>query len=141
LQATALVHEAYLRLIDLKQATFQDRAHFFGLCAQLMRRVLVDWARSYRSLKRGGDLQFLGLDQAAASSGQIRCDLGALDDCLKRLELVDRRKSRVVELRFFGGLSVEETAEVLNISTDTVTRDWKMAKSWLRLELSKREVR
>jgi RNA polymerase sigma-70 factor, ECF subfamily len=139
LQTTALVNEAYLRLVDsAAQPGSQNRAQFFGLCAQVMRRILVDWARSRQAMKRGGEVQPLELEEAlvvaAASPGT---NLVALDDALKALAAVDPRKSQVVELRFFGGLSVEETAEVLKVSAETVMRDWKLAKSWLRRELSK----
>ena len=140
LQATALVHEAYLRLIDASEANWQDRSHFFAMCAQLMRRILVDWARSHHSLKRGGDLRPVQLDEALVVSPQSEVDLIGLDDALKSLEAVDPRKSRVVELRFFGGLSVEETAAVLKVSVETVMRDWRLAKSWLRRELNPREA-
>jgi len=135
LQATALVHEAYLRLIDASSASFQDRAHFFGMCALLMRRILVDWARSRGTFKRGGDLRPVQMEEALVVSPESEVDLVGLDDALKALEVVDPRKSRVVELRFFGGLSVEETAAVLKVSVETVMRDWKLAKSWLRREL------
>jgi RNA polymerase sigma-70 factor (ECF subfamily) len=135
LQATGLVHETYLRLIDAS-ASFEDRVHFFGMCAVLMRRILVDWARSRGSLKRGADCRPVQLEEALLVSLEPAVDLVALDDALKALEVVDDRKSRVVELRFFGGLSVEETSEVLNVSAETVMRDWKFAKSWLRRELA-----
>ena len=136
LQTTALVHEAYLRLIDASSASFQDRAHFYGMCAVLMRRILVDWARSRGSFKRGGDWRPVQLEEALVVSPESEVDLVGLDDALKALEAVDPRKSRVVELRFFGGLSVEETAAVLKVSVETVMRDWKLAKSWLRRELA-----
>ena len=139
LQTTALVHETFLRLIDASSASFQDRAHFFGMCATLMRRILVDWARSRGAFKRGGDLRPVQLEEALVVSPETEVDLVALDDALKALEVVDARKSRVVELRFFGGLSVEETAAVLKVSVETVARDWKLAKSWLRRELAGRE--
>jgi RNA polymerase sigma-70 factor (ECF subfamily) len=135
LQTTALVHEAYLRLIDVTAVSFQDRAHFFGMCALLMRRILVDSARSRASFKRGGDWRPVQLEEALVVAPESEVDLVALDDALKGLEAVDSRKSRVVELRFFGGLSVEETAAVLQVSVETVMRDWKLAKSWLRREL------
>jgi RNA polymerase sigma-70 factor (ECF subfamily) len=135
LQTTALVHEAYLRLVDVSSASFQDRAHFFGMCALLMRRILVDSARSRASSKRGGDWRPVQLEDALVVSPESEMDLVGLDDALKALEAVDPRKSRVVELRFFGGLSVEESAEVLKVSVETVMRDWKLAKSWLRREL------
>jgi RNA polymerase sigma factor (TIGR02999 family) len=135
LQTTALVNEAYLRLVDVTAVSFQDRAHFFGMCALLMRRILVDSARSRASFKRGGDWRPVQLEEALVVSPASEIDLVALDDALKGLEAVDPRKSRVVELRFFGGLSVEETAAVLQVSVETVMRDWKLAKSWLRREL------
>jgi RNA polymerase sigma-70 factor (ECF subfamily) len=140
LQATALVHEAYLRLIDASEANWQDRAHFFAMCAQLMRRILVDWARSHGSLKRGGDKQTVQLEEALVVAPEAEVDLVRLDDALKALESFDARKSRVVELRFFGGLSVEETAAVLKVSVETVMRDWRLAKSWLRRELNPGET-
>ena len=141
LQTTALVNEAYLRLIDSRKVNWQSRAHFFAISAQLMRRILVDHARSRRYQKRGGGAQPVTLDDDLLVSpgqgpGQGKY-LVALDDSLKALADVDLRKSKVVELRFFGGLSVEETAEVLKVSQDTVLRDWRLAKSWLRREMSK----
>jgi len=137
LQATALVHETYLRLIDASSATFQDRAHFFGMCATLMRRILVDSARLRGAWKRGGDWRPVQLEEALVVSTESDVDLVGLDEALKALEKEDPRTSRVVELRFFGGLSVQETAGVLKISVETVMRDWKLAKSWLRRELSR----
>jgi|SRR5579863_4066343 len=136
LQTTALVHEAYLRLVDASAASFQDRAHFFGMCALLMRRILVDSARSRSTFKRGSGWRPVQLEDALVMSPASEIDLVGLDDALKALEAVDPRKSRVVELRFFGGLSVEETAAVLKVSVETVMRDWKLAKSWLRRELT-----
>ena len=137
LQTTDLVNEAYLRLIDASQVRWQDRAHFFAISAQLMRRILVDFARSRRYLKRGGGAQKVSFDEAlAVSPGQGR-DLVALNDALEALALKDNRKSRVVELRFFGGLSVEETAAVLGVSLDTVHRDWRLAKAWLSREMGR----
>jgi len=138
LQATALVNEAYVRLVDAS-ASFQDRAHFYGMCAQLMRRILVDWARSRGASKRGGEWRPMQLDEALVVSPETEIDLVGLDDALNALETLDPRKSRVVELRFFGGLSVEETAAILNVSAETVMRDWKLAKSWLRREVAGRE--
>jgi RNA polymerase sigma-70 factor (ECF subfamily) len=135
LQTTALLNETYLRLVDCRQAGCEDRAHFFAICAQVMREILVDWARSRRALKRGGKVQLLPLDEALASSPQAGVDLVALDDALKALTRMDPRKGRVVELRFFGGLSVKETADLLQVSVETVMRDWKLAKSWLRREM------
>lgn len=135
LQATALVNETYLRLVAAS-ANFDDRARFYGMCALLMRRILVDWARSRGSFKRGAGWRPVQLEEALVVSPETEVDLVALDDALKGLEAVDARKSRVVELRFFGGLSVEETASVMQVSAETVMRDWKMAKSWLRRELA-----
>ncbi len=137
LQATALVNEAYLRLVESSQANFQNRSHFFAVSAQVMRRILVDWARSRQAAKRGSDQAALTLDEALAVPMKTGTDLVAVDDALKALALVDLRKSQVVELRFFGGLSVEETAAVLKVSQETVHRDWRLAKSWLRRELGK----
>jgi len=136
LQTTALVHEAYLRLIDASVENWNGRVHFFAVCAQMMRRILVDWARSRQSLKRGGNLRPVELDDALVVSPQPEVDLVGLDDALRALETVDPRKCRVVELRFFGGLSVEETATVLAVSVETVMRDWRLARSWLRRELT-----
>jgi RNA polymerase sigma factor (TIGR02999 family) len=131
LQPTALVHEAYLRMIDQTQVRWQNRAHFFGVAAQMMRRILVDHARSQQAEKRGGDVQKFSLDENIDVSGERAADLVALDEALARLAEIDPQKSRIVELRFFGGLSVEETAEVLNVSAPTVKRQWRMAKAWL----------
>ncbi|MFL6228568.1 MAG: sigma-70 family RNA polymerase sigma factor [Pyrinomonadaceae bacterium] len=131
LQPTALVHEAYLRLIDQTQVRWQNRAHFFGVAAQMMRRILVDHARSQQAEKRGGDVQKFSLDENIDVSGERASDLVPLDEALERLAEIDPTKSRVVELRFFGGLSVEETAEVLGVSAPTVKRQWRMAKAWL----------
>jgi RNA polymerase sigma-70 factor (ECF subfamily) len=135
LQTTALVNEAYLRLVDVKGVRWQNRAHFFGVSAQLMRRILVDYARSRHSLKRGGKTPRLSLEEALIVSPKGGADLVALDDALNALSAIDPRRSRVVELRFFGGLSVEETAEVLRVSAETVMHDWKVAKAWLLREL------
>jgi RNA polymerase sigma factor (TIGR02999 family) len=136
LQSTALVHEAYERLIDLKEVSWQNRAHFFGVSARLMRRVLVDYARSRRYSKRGGEWRQVPLNEAVAVFRDRRTDVVALDDALSTLAGIDPRKSRVVEMRFFGGLSIRETAEVLNVSPETVLRDWRLAKVWLLRELS-----
>lgn len=136
LQATALVHEAYLRLIDQKNVQWQNRAHFYGVAAQMMRRILVDHARRHLSEKRGGRQQKLSLDDALELPEKRHWNLVALDDALTRLAEIDERKCRVVELRFFGGLSVEETAEVLDVAPATVMRDWAMAKAWLLREMS-----
>ncbi len=137
LQTAELVNEAYLRLIDASRVRWQDRAHFFAISAQLMRRILVDFARSRRYVKRWGGLQRTSFDEALVVSPARSGDLVALDDALETLGAKDDRKSRVVELRFFGGLSVEETAEVLKVSPDTVHRDWRFAKAWLARELGK----
>ncbi len=137
LQTTALVNEAYLRLIDWGKTDWQSRAHFFGLSARLMRNILVDFARKSR---RGGPVAQVSLDEACLVSPPQGTDLVALDEALKALASLDPRKSRVVELRFFGGLSVDETAEVLSVSPITVMRDWKNAKAWLWRELSRDET-
>ena len=136
LQATALVNEAYLRLIDVQHVNWQNRAHFLAMSARLMRRILVDWARSKHYQKRGGGGVKVTLDEAMIGPAERGQDLVALDDALQALEKLNERKSRVVELRFFGGLSVEETASVLKVSVDTVMRDWKFSKAWLLQELS-----
>jgi RNA polymerase sigma factor (TIGR02999 family) len=141
LQATGLINEVYLRLIDVGRMDWQNRAHFFAVCAQLMRRILTDFARSRRYQKRGGGVAHMPLDEALVVGSQPDRELVELDDALKRLMLVDERKSRVVELRFFGGLDVKETAEVLKVSRETVMRDWKLAKVWLVRELSGGERR
>jgi RNA polymerase sigma factor (TIGR02999 family) len=137
LQATALVNEAYLRLKGCVSSDWECRAAFFAMCAQIMRRILVDWARSNRSQKRGNAVPALELKEGLAVPNQSDADLIAIDDALQALAAVDERKSRIVELRFFGGLSVNETAEILKISPETVHRDWKLAKSWLRVEMSR----
>ena len=137
LQATALVNEAYLRLVNSRQVNWQNRAHFFAISAQLMRRILVDAARARGYQKRGGGVARVTFDEALIRSKEKGRDLVALDDALKALASVDPRKSNVVELRFFGGLSVEETAEVLSVSPDTVHRDWSFAKAWLQREMTK----
>jgi RNA polymerase sigma factor (TIGR02999 family) len=136
LQTTALIHEVYLRLVDFQGVQWQDRAHFFAASAQLMRRILIDFARSRGQQKRGGGAVHLSLDEAPTLGAEPDTELLALDDALKALASLDERKSRVVELRFFGGLSVEETAEVLKISPITVMRDWSTARAWLYRELS-----
>ena len=137
LQATALVHEAYLRMVDQRDVKWQNRAHFYAVAAQMMRRILVDHARAHHSVKRGGYVQKLSLDEAKFTPHERAADLLALDEALKALAELDERKSKVVELRFFGGLGVEETAEVLGVSDKTVMRDWNFAKLWLYRELSK----
>jgi RNA polymerase sigma factor (TIGR02999 family) len=136
LQTTALVNEVYLRLVDIREVTWQDRAHFFAVCARLMRRVLTDFARSRGYLKRGGDSPHVALDQALLVSLEPPADLIALDDGLNALAAFDPRKGEVVELRFFGGLSVDETAEVLKVSPKTVDREWKLARLWLLEEMN-----
>ena len=137
LQTTGLINETYLRLMDCKKVSWKNRAHFFAVTAQIMRRILVDYARSRRSQKRGGDLEKTTLDEALTFSIARNLDLVALDDALNELALKDERRCRVVELRFFGGLSIEETAEVLGIHPDTVVRDWRLAKVWLAREIKK----
>jgi RNA polymerase sigma factor (TIGR02999 family) len=136
LQTTALVNEVYLRLVDCGQVRWRDRAHFFAVSARLMRRILVDFARARGYQKRGAGIAHISLDEAPSVCNESDANLLALDEALQGLGAIDERKSRVVELRFFGGLSVEETAEVLGISTDTVLRDWKLARAWLLRELS-----
>lgn len=135
LQTTALVNEAYLRLADIQQVSWQDRAHFFAVCARAMRRILVDHARARSNLKHGAGQPRVQLDEVQTSARNFDSDFLELDDALNQLAIFDQRKSQVVELRFFGGLSVEETAEVLKISPETVMRDWKMAKAWLYREM------
>jgi RNA polymerase sigma factor (TIGR02999 family) len=135
LQTTALIHETYLRLVGIRHVAWQDRAHFLALCAQLMRRILVDFARSRGYQKRGRAAPHVNFDEELFVTAEPDFNLVALDDALNRLAQVDARKSKVVELRFFGGLDVKETAEVMKISADTVMRDWKLAKAWLLREL------
>jgi len=137
LQTTALVNEVYLQLVDCGQMNWQDRAHFFAMSAQLMRRILVDFARSRGSQKRGAGAVHLSLDEVASVCQEPDPNLLALDDALKALAAFDERESKVVELRFFGGLSAKETAEVLKVSVETVQRDWRLAKIWLLRELSR----
>jgi RNA polymerase sigma-70 factor, ECF subfamily len=136
LQPTALVHEVYLKLVDEKHIRWQNRAHFFGMAAQMMRNILVDYARQREALKRGGSAPKLSLSIADRFAEEPAMDVLALHHALERLETFDARQSRVVELRFFGGLSIEETAVVMKISTATVKREWKMAKAWLYQEIS-----
>ena len=135
MQTTALVNEAYVRLVDYNRMQWQDRAHFFAVSSQVMRRILVENARR-RNLKRGGGVQHISLDDTAVVCPEKDADLVALDEALKALAQIDPRKVQVVEMRFFGGLSVEETAEVLKVSTVTVKRDWRAAKLWLYRELT-----
>jgi len=135
LQTTALINEVFLRLVPTPAVSWQDRAHFFALCAQMMRRILTDLARARYTHKRGGGALAVELDSGLMVAGTARPNLVALDDALEHLGRVNLRKSRVVELRFFGGLSVQETAEVLQVSPETVMRDWRLAKAWLWREL------
>jgi RNA polymerase sigma-70 factor, ECF subfamily len=137
LQPTALVNEAYLRLVDIRRVRWQDHAHFLAVSARVMRRVLIDVARTRASLKRAGGVQRVSFDEAL-TPGQWSADLIALDDALSALAQRDARKSQVVELRFFGGLDVEETAAALRVSSRTVMRDWRLARAWLSCELAKR---
>ena len=135
-QTTALIHEAYVRLVDQRNVQWQNRAHFFGIAAQMMRRILVDHARTKKRAKRGGSVIKVSLADATLPVNERDLDVVALDEALTRLAEIDEQQSRVVELRFFSGLTVEETAEVMNISPATVKRDWSMAKAWLHRELS-----
>jgi RNA polymerase sigma factor (TIGR02999 family) len=137
LQTSALVNEAYLRLIDLSRVRWQDRVHFFGMSARLMRRILVDHARARNSQKRGADGEKVPFEDALFVSHEPSVDLVALDDALRTLEAIDARKSQVIEMRFFGGLSIAETAEALHVSPETVKRDWRLAKLWLLRELDR----
>jgi RNA polymerase sigma factor (TIGR02999 family) len=137
LTTTGLVQEAYLRLIDVEQVGWQDRAHFFALCAQIMRGILVDHARAHYAAKRGGGAVHVPLEEALVVSRERTSDLLAIDEALSGLAKMDPRKGRVVELRFFGGLTVEETAAVLGVSTETVQRDWRVARMWLVRELGR----
>ena len=139
LQTSALVNDAYLRLVDHENIDWQNRSHFFGLAAQAMRRILVDHARSRNYQKRGGNAERVSLDEAANFAEERATELIALDEALQELAKLDPRKSRIVEMRYFGGLTGEETAEVLGISTATVARDWETAKAWLLRELSRTE--
>ena len=136
LQATALVHEAYLKLIDQRDVTWQNRAHFFGVAAQAMRRILLDYAKSRQRIKRGGEIHKTSLDEALVVAEDRASDLVRIDEALTRLEALDARQAKVVELRFFGGLSVEETAEAIGVSAPTVKREWAMARAWLHRELA-----
>ena len=138
LQATALVHEAYLKLVEQRSVNWQSRAHFFGVAAQLMRRILIDHARGHSRQKRGGDEQKVSLDEALIFSKQQADELLAVDDSLNQLAKIDPRQAKVVEMRFFGGLSIDEAAEVLGISPKTVKRDWSVAKAWLYADLKER---
>ena len=135
LQTTALVHEAYLKLVDQRKANWENRVQFFAVAAQLMRRILVDYARGHRASKRGGDLCKVSLDEGLVSAEEKDAELLALDEALDRLAAIDPQQSRVVELRVFSGLSLEETAQALNISPRTVRREWSMAKAWLHQQI------
>ena len=137
LQSTALVHEAYVRLTEQDLPKWQNRAHFFAVAAQLMRQILVDYARSHRASKRGGNIYKLALDEAEGQLQAVDVDIVALDDALKSLAVMDQQQSKVVELKFFGGLSIEDTAEVLGVSPSTVKRDWVTARAWLYRELDR----
>jgi RNA polymerase sigma factor (TIGR02999 family) len=137
LQPTALVHEAYLRLVDQRNVQWQNRQHFFGVAAQVMRRILVDHARSHAAVKRGGAVPKVSLEEVAVVSEERGAELLALDEALTRLAALDPQQARIIELRFFGGLTVEEAAEVLSISPATLKRDWNMAKAWLTREVRK----
>jgi len=136
LQTTGLVHEAYLRLVDANTIDWQNRAHFYAICARLMRRILIDFARSRNYQKRGAGFAHIQLEEAVTVSEAVGSEMLAVDEALKQLAAIDSRKSEVVELRFFGGLTAEETAAALGVSPDTVLRDWKLAKAWLLRELS-----
>jgi len=137
LQTTALINEAYIRLTGLEEINWRDRTHFYAVAAQMMRRILVDFARSQKSLKRGGKARPVAIEEIPLADKAPDWNLVVLDDALKVLSEVDERKCKVVELRFFGGLTVGETAQVLNVSSDTVMRDWRLAKVWLRREMTK----
>jgi RNA polymerase sigma-70 factor (ECF subfamily) len=139
LQTTALINELYLKVIDMNRVSWQNRAHFFAICARQMRWIVTDLYRAKRYQKRGAGLERMSLDQAAVLSPAVSRDLLMIDEALNQLAAVDQRKSQVVELRFFGGLSVKETAEVLGVSPETVMRDWKLAKAWLLCELTGQE--
>jgi RNA polymerase sigma factor (TIGR02999 family) len=139
LQTTGLIHEVYIELVDVGRINWQNRAHFLALCSRLMRRILVDWARNRGYKKHGGGAVHVSLDEALTLSPSKSDEIVALDDALHKLEDMDARKGHVIELRFFGGLSVEETAEALQVSAETVLRDWRLAKVWLLRELSHEE--
>jgi RNA polymerase sigma-70 factor, ECF subfamily len=141
LQTTALINEVYLRLVDFQGVRWQDRAHFFAVCARLMRRILVDFARSQQSLKRGGNNLKVTLEENLAFTPNAPTQLLVLEEALNKLSEVDSRKSNIIELRFFGGLTVKETAEVLQVSPDTVMRDWSLARAWLLREMDQEQRR
>jgi RNA polymerase sigma-70 factor (ECF subfamily) len=136
LQTSALVNEAFVRLVDQRNVKWQNRAHFFGIAAQMMRRILVDHARSRHYAKRGGGAQHISFEEALVISDERTAEVVAVDEALQRLEEFDARKSKIVEMRFFAGLSIHETAEVLGVSPGTIMRDWTLAKAWLRREIS-----
>jgi len=140
LQTSALLNEAFVRLVDQRDVRWQSRVHFFGIAAQMMRRILVDYARSRRYAKRGGDARQVTFDEELIVSRQLSADVIELHDALNELAAIDERKSKVVELKFFGGLSIEETAEVLGVSPGTVMRDWTLAKAWLRLAMESHRI-
>ncbi len=137
LQTSALLNEAFLRLVDQRDVTWKSRAHFFAIAAQMMRRILVDYARSRRYLKRGGDTQQVSFDEELMVSRQLSADILGVHEALNELATIDERKAKVVELKFFGGLTNEDAAEVLEVSPGTVMRDWTLSKAWLRLAMSK----
>jgi len=139
LQTSALVNEAFVRLVDQRDVHWQSRAHFFGIAAQMMRRILVDYARKRRFAKRGGNQLQVSLNEEFVAANQRSAEVVLLDDALTQLAEIDERKSKVVELKFFGGLSIEETAEALDVSPGTVMRDWTLAKAWLRRAMSRKE--
>jgi len=140
LQTSGLLNEAFLRLVDQRDVHWQSRAHFFSIAAQMMRRILVDYARSRRYAKRGGDARQVTFDEELVVSRQLSADVIELHDALNEMAAIDERKSKVVELKFFGGLSIEETAEVLGVSPGTVMRDWTLAKAWLRLAMESHRI-
>jgi RNA polymerase sigma factor (TIGR02999 family) len=137
LQTSALLNEAFVRLVDQRDVTWRSRGHFFAIAAQMMRRILVDYARSRRYAKRGGDAHQVSFDENLMVSRQLSVDVIKLHDALNELVVIDERKAKIVELKFFGGLSIEETAEVIGVSPGTVMRDWTLAKAWLRLAMSR----
>ena len=137
LQSTALVHEAYVRLVGQNSPAWQSRAHFFGIAARLMRQILVEHARAHQAVKRGGDSFKLTLEDAAALAQPANVDVVALDDALKKLSALDARQSRIVELRFFAGLTIEDAAEVMELSPATITREWTIARAWLHREIAR----
>lgn len=141
LQTTALVNEAYLRLVDQRKANFKNRAHFFAICANIMRRILVDYARSRRYRKREGEARKVSLEEAAALSSERAAEVLAVDEALQSLASIDPRKSQIIELRFFGGLTIEETAEVIGASHATIEREWNMARAWLYREIGRGRIK